>query len=160
MKIHVGLLTAVLLLFAIPAFAGDAMTIPILIQGDVVEIGPASDRKTVSDALSQILSSESLSVSFSERIQYDFFPVEHEPPLTVLFDFDQNGMFVRALIDAYTKEGNPVAVDLATWLESNVGEGEKVEDGIIWKYAGMLITLRDMPAAGEDSVYQIEIEKQ
>ena len=146
------------LLFAIPAQAADSNTVQIKIKGEVVEFGPGSDLKTVSDSLGKILSPESPSVSTSERIQYDFIAVEDGSPLTVLFDFDKDGKFSQAIIAANSKKENPVAQELATRLEDKAGKGKKVDDVTVWQYAGMSFTLVELVDEGEESIYQMTIE--
>jgi hypothetical protein len=146
----------ILLQYAFKEQSGD---ITILINGDVVNVGIGSDRKTVADDLGMILSPEFKSVDTAERIQYDFPAMEDRAPVTVLFDFDADGMFTRAIPAADIKEDNPVAQDLVTWLENNVDEGREIDNTIVWHYAGLVLTLQEILDAGEDSIYQMTIEK-
>ncbi len=148
----VGIVATVL-----PAVAGQ--TFPLRIEDRTMELGLATDRETVVEALSSIFPDEDRSVFNETRIQYNYFAVEGEGPTTIALDFDPNGKLVGFIVDAYAKEQNPAAQELLQWLLNNVGEGKKSDLGRTWEYGGMTFEFIEIVEQGEDSMYSVNMTK-
>mgnify|MGYP001806809024 CR=1 FL=1 len=153
----------VLLLFLLMVFgsapARGADTFPVVVNGKTLDLGTASQRASVETALRAALPSEEPSVATPERLQYDYQAAPDQGPLTLAFDFDAAGRLAGLSIDAYAKEQNPVAVQLAQWLAKNVGTGVKKGGDLAFRHAGFEFLLTEATDAGEDSMYAMTITR-
>jgi len=143
------------LCLARPAPAGDAF--PLVIGEKTIELGPGVDREQLFAALSAALPGETPSVNDKSRIQYDYFAVKGEGPVTVVLDFDVNGKLAGLIADSFEKKQNPPAQLLLRWLLAHAGKGTGTEYGLTWKYGGMDFEFIEIKDAGEDSMYRIEM---
>jgi hypothetical protein len=141
----------------VPARGADAF--PLAVNGKTLELGPGSDRASVETALRAALPSEEPSVATPERLQYDYQAAPDQGPLTLAFDFDAAGRLAGLSIDAYAKEQNPVAVQLAQWLAKNAGTGVKKGSDLAFRHAGFEFRLTEATDAGEDSMYAMAITR-
>jgi hypothetical protein len=146
-------------LSALPALALGADTFPLAVNGKTLDLGAGSDRAGVEAALKAALPSEEPSVSSPERLQYDYQAVPDQEPVTLAFDFGPGGRLEGLGIDAYAKEQNPVAVQLAQWLTANVGQGVRKGHDLAWTHAGFEFLLTETKDAGEDSMYALAVTR-
>jgi hypothetical protein len=153
-------ITLILLVCSTSAYSTETKSFPLVILGKTINLGSKSDYKTVSDSLKAILSPDDESLISPDRIQYDFFATNGKGPLTLSLDFNPDSRLAGATIESDLKEQNPVAQELVKWLKQHVGEGQKSTGETLWFYAGFSFHLREVLDAGEDSVYEITIEKE
>ncbi len=149
----------VLLVFTASAKASDTETFPLVVAGKTLRITSASCRPEIQSMLQEALVPDALSVSTSERIQYDFSAVEGEGPLVLMFDFDKRGKWVEVVIESFLKQQNPVAQELVGWLNMNAGPGRMKGKTRIWNHIGYAFRLKEVKNAGEDSVYSVTISR-
>ena len=145
--------------FVAAGFAQNADGVPIEIKdGKKLILTENSSHDEIQKTLGKILKNEMPSILSAERIQYDFQAVAGQAPLTLCFDFDQNGKLTGLLIDAYMKDQNPTAHMLKQWLEKNVGEEKRAGAGLQWTRAGFHFLFTE-GGSGEDSNYGFRITR-
>lgn len=76
-----------------------------------------------------------------------------------MFDFDSSGRLTGALFTANGKKANPVASDLAAWVQEAAGPGSKNGRAMLWVYGGFRFRLMEKVNAGEDSVFEMRLER-
>ena len=156
------MLCAVFLLFLVIATAavGGESGFPLSVGGQSLTLSQDSRRNDVAEALRRIWPQEQPSVLSPQRIQYDVIAVPDQGPVSLAFDFDAQGRFTGAVIDAMRKEQNPVAAQLAAWLTAEAGKGVRSKGDRVWTHGGFRFRLTEVKMAGEDSAYRMRIDRQ
>ena len=134
----------------------ESVSIPIEIRGKTLQLHAGMKRSEVLSALSTMLD-DAPSVDTAERLQYDTVLVPDNAPVTVAFDFDNNGVVSGVAIDAFEKAQNPPVAALIEWLQKTAGKPKSSGEGIsTWRFGGWTIEHRE-GGSGEDSAYSVEI---
>lgn len=148
-----------LLVIATSAVAGES-GFPLSIGGQRLTLDRDSRRGDIAAALRRVLPQEQPSVLSPQRIQYDVIAVPGQGPVSLAFDFDAQGRFTGAIIDAMLKEQNPLAAQLAVWLTAEAGKGVRSKGDRVWIHGGFQFRLTEVKMAGEDSTYRMSIDLQ
>lgn len=149
-----------LLLTIATAAVGGESGFPLSVGGQNLTLARDSRRGDIAAALARALPQEQPSVLSPERIQYDVIAAPGQGPVSLAFDFDAQGRFTGAIIDAMLKEQNPVAAQLAAWLTAEAGNGVRSKGDRIWTHAGFRFRLTEVKKAGEESAYRMSIDRQ
>jgi len=149
----------IVFLFGSIALAQDAPSVPIEIKGTTFGLTQPARREAVKTALAKIFGENHPSLQTTGRIQFDFSAVPDQAAVTLVFDFDEQGLLTGLIIDAYTEEQNPIAKSLRAWLEKTVGPGQKAGDDLTWTHLGYDFLFKYNPDQGEDSSYGFWITK-
>ena len=147
-----------LLTLATAAVAGGS-GFPLSVGGQSLTLDRESRRGDIAAALARALPQEQPSVLSPQRIQYDVIAAPGQGPVSLAFDFDAQGRFTGAVLDAMLKEQNPVAAQLAAWLTAEAGKGVRSKGDRVWNHAGFRFRLTEVKNAGEDSVYRMSIDR-
>lgn len=159
MRIRFPGMFLLLLAIATAAVAG-ASGFPLSVGGQNLTLDRDSRRGDIAAALARALPQEEPSVLSPERIQYDVIAAPGQGPVSLAFDFDAQGRFTGAILDAMLKEQNPVAAQLAVWLTAEAGKGVRNKGDRVWTHAGFRFQLTEVLKAGEDSAYCMSIDRQ
>ena len=133
---------------------------PLSVGGQSLTLSRDSRRADIAAALRRVLPQEQPSALSPERIQYDVIAVPGQGPVSLAFDFDAQGRFTGAIIDAMLKEQNPVAAQLVAWLTAKAGKGVRSKGDRIWTQGGFRFRLTEVKMAGEESAYRMRIDRQ